>query len=65
VVLFTVNIKNSVVVTTFDTSSHKKIIYPGGVIKTSEVKDEAKSFFDFLATSESKKILERYGFKVN
>lgn len=61
----TVNIKNSVVVTTFDTSSHKKIIYPGGVIKTSEVKAEAKSFLEFLDTSESKKILERYGFKVN
>ncbi len=61
----TVNIKNSVVVITFDTASHKKIIYPVGVIKTSEVKDEAKSFLEFLDTSESKKILERYGFKVN
>lgn len=60
-----VHIKSSVVATTFDTSSHKKIIYPGGVIKASKVKDEAKKFLEFLDTSESKEILEKYGFKVN
>jgi len=60
-----VHIRSSVVATTFDTSSHKKIIYPGGVIKASKVKDEAKKFLEFLDTSESKEILEKYGFKVN
>jgi molybdate transport system substrate-binding protein len=60
-----VHIKNSVVATTFDTSSHKKIIYPGGVIKTSEVKEEANKFLEFLNSNESKEIFDKYGFKVD
>lgn len=59
------HIKSSTVATTFDTESHKRIIYPGGVIKDSKVKDEANKFLEFLNSDEGKEILEKYGFKVN
>lgn len=59
------HIKTSTVATTFDTESHKKIIYPGGVMKDSKVKEEANKFLEFLNSNESKEILEKYGFKVN
>jgi len=59
------HIENSTIVTTFDTASHKKIIYPGGVIKTSKVKEKAKGFLEFLNSREGKELLTKYGFRAN
>ena len=42
--------------------SVSKIIYPIGIVKTSENKDEAKVFTDFLQSDEAMKIFETYGF---
>lgn len=59
------SMENSSIVTTFDTASHKKIIYPGGVIKTSKVKDEASRFLEFLNSREGKELFTKYGFKIS
>lgn len=59
------NMKNSEIVTTFDSGSHIKIIYPGGVIENSKVKDEANDFLEYLINKDGKEILKKYGFKVN
>lgn len=44
--------------------SHKPIIYPAAVIKSSKHVDAAKKFLDFTTSEPAKKIFERYGFKV-
>lgn len=44
--------------------SHKPIIYPVAVIKSSKNLDTAKKFLDFTTSAEAKKIFESYGFKV-
>lgn len=45
--------------------SHKPVIYPVAVIKSSKKADEAKKFLNFLSKDESKKVFEKYGFKMN
>ena len=42
--------------------SHKPVIYPAAVIKSSKHVDEAKSFLDFTASEEARAIFEKYGF---
>ena len=44
--------------------SHKPVIYPAAVIKSSKQLDAAKKFLDFTASAEARKIFEHYGFKV-
>lgn len=55
-------IKNSAVVLTFDEESHKKIVYPGGIIKETKVKEEAKKFMNYLTEGEGAKVLKKHGF---
>lgn len=41
-----------------------RILYPMGIVKDSENKDEVKAFYDYLKTDEASKVFEKYGFKV-
>ena len=43
--------------------SHKPIVYPASVIKSSKHKAEAKAFLDFLSSEKAKSVFEKYGFK--
>ena len=45
-------------------NTHKPVIYPAAVIKDSKNLDIAKKFLDFTSNETSKKIFEKYGFKV-
>lgn len=42
--------------------SHKPIIYPAAVIKSSKHPDEAKAFLDFASSEKAKTIFAKYGF---
>lgn len=45
--------------------SHKPVIYPAAIIKSSKKTDTAKDFMNFLADAKVKAVFEKYGFKVN
>lgn len=42
--------------------SHKKVIYPVGVVKETKHADEAKAFVDFLFSDTAKEVFAKYGF---
>lgn len=44
--------------------SHKPVVYPAAVIKSSKQADAAKKFLDFMTSEPAKKIFERHGFTV-
>ena len=44
--------------------SHKKVIYPIGVVKTSKHAAEAQKFVDFLFSDAAREVFARYGFTV-
>lgn len=43
--------------------SHKPILYPASVIKSSKNLDRAKAYLDFLSGDKGKVVFEKYGFK--
>ena len=43
--------------------SHKPVIYPAAVIKSSKHLDEARDFLAFTSSDEAKKLFEKYGFE--
>ena len=43
--------------------THKPVIYPAAVIKSSKNLDAAKKFLDFTSSDAAKKVFEKYGFK--
>jgi molybdate transport system substrate-binding protein len=43
--------------------SHKPIIYPMAILKSSKNKEETAKFADFLKGKEAAKIFEKYGFQ--
>lgn len=45
--------------------SHKPIVYPVAVLKSSKHQEEAKAFLDYLSTPECKALFEKYGFAMN
>ncbi|MDD2568330.1 MAG: molybdate ABC transporter substrate-binding protein [Clostridia bacterium] len=47
---------------TVDSSLHSPIVYPVGIIGTTQVMEAAKSFTDFLKTDDAKAIFANYGF---
>lgn len=53
------------VLLTAPADSHKPVIYPVSVLKTTQHEQEAKALIAFLETAESKAVFEKYGFKVN
>ena len=42
--------------------SHKPVIYPAAVIKSTKHLDEAKAFLDFTGSDKAKAVFEKYGF---
>ncbi|WP_312640409.1 molybdate ABC transporter substrate-binding protein [Hydrogenoanaerobacterium sp.] len=42
--------------------SHKKVIYPMGIVKETKHADEAKAFADFLFSDTAKEVFAKYGF---
>lgn len=44
--------------------SHKPVVYPAAVLKSSKSADAAKAFLDYLSGDEAKSIFEKYGFAV-
>ncbi|MBQ7453558.1 MAG: extracellular solute-binding protein, partial [Selenomonadaceae bacterium] len=52
------------VIATAPEGSHKPVIYPAAVIKSTKNLDAAKKFLDFTVSAQAKKIFEHYGFKV-
>lgn len=51
------------VVATAADDSHDKIVYPAAVLSNSRNMDAAKTFNDYLSSSDAQKIFEKYGFK--
>lgn len=52
------------IVMSVDTKYHSEIIYPVGVIKSSEHLIEAKLFYEYLLSDEAIALLEEYGFSI-
>ena len=44
--------------------SHKPVVYPAAVVKSSKHADVAKKFLDFTASDVARKVFEKFGFKV-
>ena len=42
--------------------SHRRVIYPIAVIKSSQNKEEAQKFIDYISTDSSMEVFNRYGF---
>lgn len=43
-------------------NSHSRVIYPAGLVSSSNHKEEAKAFLSFLESGECRDIFEKYGF---
>jgi len=56
--------KGGKVICTAPPNSHKPVIYPAAIIKSTKQMDAAKAFINYLASADSKKIFEKYGFAV-
>lgn len=50
------------IITQAPEGSHKKVIYPIAIVSSSENKEEAKKFIDYISTDDSMKVFEKYGF---
>lgn len=59
-----VGMKSASVVQEIDPATHKEIVYPQAIVKSTENEETAAGFMDFLGNEESKKIFEKYGFEV-
>ena len=56
--------KDVTICSTAPEGSHKKVIYPIGVVKASKHAAEAQKFVDFLFSNAAKEVFARYGFTV-
>lgn len=56
--------KDVTICATAPENSHKKVIYPIGVVKASAHAAEAQKFVDFLFSDAAKEVFARYGFTV-
>lgn len=50
------------IVTQAPEGSHRKVIYPIAVIKSSQNKEEAQKFIDYISTDSSMEVFNKYGF---
>ena len=50
------------IITQAPEGSHRKVIYPIAIVSSSENKEEAKKFIDYISTEDSMKVFEKYGF---
>lgn len=51
------------IVTTAPSNTHKPVVYPVAVIKSSKNADAAKDFLNFVVSDKGKAVFEKYGFK--
>lgn len=56
--------KNINIIAEAPEGTHKKVIYPISIIKSSQNKEEAKKFIEYISTDKSKEIFQNYGFTV-
>ena len=56
--------KNINIIAEAPEGTHKKVIYPISIIKSSQNKEEAKKFIYYISTDKSKEIFQNYGFTV-
>ena len=56
--------KNINIIAEAPEKNHKKVIYPISIIKSSQNKEEAKKFIEYISTDKSKEIFQNYGFTV-
>lgn len=56
--------KNINIIAEAPEGTNKKVIYPISIIKSSQNKEEAKKFIDYISTDKSKEIFQNYGFTV-
>ena len=56
--------KENKVICTAPEGSHKPVIYPMAIIKSTKQLDAAKAFATYLAGADAKKVFEKYGFAV-
>ena len=56
--------KGNKVICTAPEGSHKPVIYPMAIIKSTKQAEAAKAFTDYMAGADGKKIFEKYGFAV-
>lgn len=56
--------KNINIIAEAPEDTHKKVIYPISIIKSSQNKEEAKKFIEYISTDKSKEIFQNYGFTV-
>lgn len=56
--------KNINIIAEAPEDTHKKVIYPISIIKSSQNKEEAKKFIEYISTEKSKEIFQNYGFTV-
>lgn len=54
--------KNINIIAEAPEGTHKKVIYPISIIKSSQNKEEAKKFIEYISTDKSKEIFQNYGF---
>jgi len=59
-----VRAKDVRIITTATENSHKPVIYPAAVVSKTGKRGIAEAFVIFLASEESRKVFEQYGFKV-
>lgn len=59
-----VGMKSGKVAEEIDPSTHKEIVYPEGIVESTEHEDAVKGYMEFLDKEESTKIFEKYGFEV-
>lgn len=56
--------KNINIIAEAPEGTNKKVIYPISIIKSSQNKEEAKKFIEYISTDKSKEIFQNYGFTV-
>lgn len=56
--------KNINIIAEAPEGTHKKVIYPISIVKSSQNKEEAKKFIEYISTDKSKEIFQNYGFTV-
>lgn len=54
--------KNINIIAEAPEGTNKKVIYPISIIKSSQNKEEAKKFIEYISTEKSKEIFQNYGF---
>ncbi|MCY6354293.1 molybdate ABC transporter substrate-binding protein [Clostridium sp. ZS2-4] len=58
----TYTLKKSYIAESFDEKSHKPIVYPMALVKSSKNKEGAKKFMEYLTSTDAQNVFKKYGF---